>query len=151
MKEGQVERSEIKLPKKILIVDDNEDSRELIVKVLGQFGYLLIEAVDGEEALAKAFSEKPDLILMDRSLPKINGLEVTRRLKKEREFKSIPIVAITAHAMRGDREKALEAGCEGYIAKPINVRTLPAQIQYYLEGHSGSIPGGEKEQDTDRR
>jgi two-component system, cell cycle response regulator DivK len=146
-----VERSEVELPKKLLIVDDNEDSRELIVKALRQSGYVIVQAADGEEALAKAFSEKPDLILMDRSLPKIDGLEVTRRLKRDEEFKRVPIVAVTAHAMRGDREKALEAGCDGYIAKPVNVRTLPGQIKSFLEGPSGSILSGEKKQDTDRR
>jgi two-component system cell cycle response regulator DivK len=139
-----VEKTEADFRKKILIVDDNEDSRDLVAKVLRQFGYGIIEAVDGEEALEKAFSEKPDLILMDRSLPKIDGLEVTRRLKREEEFRTIPIVALTAHAMRGDREKALEAGCVGYISKPINVRSLPALIKSYLEGQGGSIPSGDK-------
>jgi two-component system cell cycle response regulator DivK len=133
------------LSKKILIVDDNRDSRELVVKVLKTAGYRTIEAVDGEEALEKAAVEKPDLILMDRSLPKIDGYEVTRRLKSLEEFKDIPIVALTAHAMRGDREKALRAGCEGYISKPINVRQLPEQILSYLEGKRESILGGEEE------
>jgi two-component system, cell cycle response regulator DivK len=132
-------------PKKILIVDDNEDSRELLVKVLRQSGYVLVQAIDGEEALTKAFSEKPDLILMDRSLPKIDGLEVTRRLRQDEAFKEVPIIAVTAHAMRGDREKAFAAGCNDYISKPINVRTLPGQIRSYLEGRGGSIPGAEKE------
>jgi two-component system cell cycle response regulator DivK len=132
------------LPKKILIVDDNQDSRELVVKVLKTKGYQTIEAVDGEEALEKAVVERPDLILMDRSLPKIDGYEVTRRLKGQEEFKDIPIVALTAHAMRGDREKALEAGCEGYISKPINVRELPSQIGSYLRGKRESISGGEE-------
>ena len=110
------------LPKKILIVDDNVDSRELVVKVLKNRGYQTVEAVDGEEALERAAAERPDLILMDRSIPKIDGYEVTRRLKSQEGFKDIPIVAVTAHAMKGDREKALEAGCDGYISKPINVR-----------------------------
>lgn len=132
-------------PKKILIVDDNEDSRDLVVKALRQSGYVIVQAIDGEEALAKAFSERPDLILMDRSLPKIDGLEVTRRLRQDETFKEVPIVAITAHAMRGDREKAFAAGCDDYIAKPINVRTLPGQVQSYLEGRSGSIASAEKE------
>ena len=135
----------INCPKKILIVDDNEDSRDLVVKALRQSGYVIIQAIDGEEALAKAFSERPDLILMDRSLPKIDGLEVTRRLRQDEAFQGVPIVAITAHAMRGDREKAFAAGCDDYISKPINVRTLPGQIQSYLEGRSGSIASAEKE------
>lgn len=127
------------LPKKILVVDDNRDSRELVVKVLKNKGYEMIEANDGEEALEKAVAERPDLILMDIAIPKIDGYEVTRRLKSKEEFKDIPIVALTAHAMRGDREKALEAGCEGYISKPINVRELPEQISSYLKGKWESI------------
>ncbi|MCK4390105.1 MAG: response regulator [Desulfobacterales bacterium] len=132
------------LPGKILIVDDNQDSRELVVKILKNRGYQTIEAVDGEEALKKAVAERPDLILMDRSLPRIDGYEVTRRLKSREEFKDIPIVALTAHAMRGDREKALEAGCEGYISKPINVRELPELITSYLRGKKESVPSGEE-------
>ena len=140
-----MEESKSRLPGKILIVDDNQDSRELVVKVLKTRGYETIEAVDGGEALEKAAAERPDLILMDRSIPKIDGYEVTRRLKGQQEFKHIPIVALTAHAMRGDREKALEAGCEGYISKPINVRKLPEQIAAYLKGERESILGGEHE------
>ncbi len=133
------------LPKKILVVDDNQDSRELVVKVLKNKGYKMIEATDGEEALEKAVAEKPDLILMDISIPKINGYEVTRRLKTMEEFKDTPIVALTAHAMKGDRTKALEAGCEGYISKPINIRELPEQIRSFLRGKWESIYGAEKE------
>jgi two-component system cell cycle response regulator DivK len=133
------------LPKKILVVDDNQDSRELVVKVLKNKGYKMIEATDGEEALEKAVAETPDLILMDISIPKINGYEVTRRLKTMEEFKDTPIVALTAHAMKGDRTKALEAGCEGYISKPINIRELPEQIRSFLRGKWESIYGAEKE------
>jgi len=133
------------LPKKILVVDDNNDSRELVVKVLKNQGYEMIEAIDGEEALEKAVSEKPDLILMDISIPKLNGYEVTKRLKSLEEVKEIPVVALTAHAMKGDRAKAIEAGCEGYISKPINVRELPAQVKSYMRGKWESIFGGEKE------
>jgi len=140
-----MEEAKIGLPKKILIVDDNQDGRELVVKVLKTRGYQTIEAVDGEEALEKAAAERPDLILMDRSLPKIDGYEVTRRLKGQEEFKDVPIVALTAHAMRGEREKALEAGCEGYISKPINVREFPELILSYLRGKRESILGGEEE------
>ena len=139
-----MEESKSGLPGKILIVDDNQDSRELVVKILKARGYQTIEAVDGEEALEKAVAERPDLILMDRSLPKIDGYEVTRRLKNQDEFKDIPIVALTAHAMRGDREKALEAGCEGYISKPINVRELPGLILSYLRGKKESILDGKE-------
>ncbi len=121
------------LPKKILIVDDNQDNRELVVKILKNRGYQMIEAVDGEDALEKATAECPDLILMDISIPKINGYEVTRRLKGQMKFKDIPIIALTAHAMKGDREKTMEAGCDGYISKPINIHELPDQIKYYMK------------------
>lgn len=131
--------------RRILVVDDNNDSRELVVKVLKNKGYEMIEAIDGEEALEKAVSEKPDLILLDISIPKLNGYEVTKRLKSLEEVKDIPVVALTAHAMKGDRAKALEAGCEGYISKPINVRDLPAQVKSYMRGKWESIFGGEKE------
>jgi two-component system cell cycle response regulator DivK len=122
------------LSKKILVVDDNQDSRELVVKVLKNRGYQMIEAVDGEDALEKAAAENPDLILMDISIPKINGYEVTRRLKSQVNFKSTPIIALTAHAMKGDKEKAIEAGCDGYISKPINIHEIPDQIRSYLQG-----------------
>jgi len=121
------------LLKKILIVDDNQDSRELVVKILKKAGYQMIEAIDGEEALEKATAENPDLILMDISIPKIDGYEVTRRLKSQVKFKDTPIIALTAHAMKGDREKALGAGCEGYISKPIDIHELPNQIKSHLK------------------
>jgi len=114
--------------KTILIVDDNQDNRELVVKILKRCGYTTCEAVDGEEALVRAASDRPDLILMDIALPKIDGLEATRRLRQMAGLMDTPIIALTAHAMKGDREKALAAGCSDYIAKPINVRELPEQI-----------------------
>jgi len=119
--------------KKILVVDDNRDSRELVIKILRGKGLQLYEATDGEEALAKVAAEQPDLILMDISLPKIDGHEVTRRLKSRKEFASIPIIALTAHAMKGDREKALAAGCADYISKPINVREFYDRIKAFLQ------------------
>ncbi len=123
------------LSRKILVVDDNEDNRELVVKVLKSRGYVMVEAVDGEDALQKAQDERPNLILMDISLPKIDGYEVTRRLKIQEEYRDIPVVALTAHVMKGDKEKAIEAGCVGYIPKPIDVHELPEQIKHYLEDH----------------
>ena len=140
-----MEGRERDLPKKILIVDDNQDSRELVVKVLKNKGYEIVEATDGEEAIEKAVGERPDLILLDISIPKLDGYEVTRRLKSQEEFRGTPIVALTAHAMKGDRAKALEAGCEGYISKPINIRELPDQVKSYIKGKWESIYGGEKE------
>jgi len=118
---------------KILVVEDNQDNRELVVKVLKINGYKVIEAVDGEEALEKTKTENPDLILMDLFIPKIDGYEVTRRLKSDRDLRGIPVIALTAHAMKGDMEKALAAGCDGYIPKPIDVRELPKQIEYFLK------------------
>lgn len=119
--------------KKIFIVEDNPDSRELVVKILKAKGYGIIEAVDGEEALMKLKEQRPDLILMDISIPKIDGYEVTRRIKRDDCLKDVPVIALTAHAMKGDREKALEAGCDGYIAKPFSVRELPRLIESFLK------------------
>ncbi len=122
-----------KPPKKILVVDDNLDSRELVIKILKNKGLQLVEAVDGEDAIKKVAAEMPDLILMDISLPKIDGHEVTRRLKSDQAFAAIPVIALTAHAMKGDREKAIAAGCEGYITKPINVHELYDRIKPFLD------------------
>jgi len=131
------------MPRKILIVEDNQDNRELAVKVLRNKGFETVEAVDGEEAIEKAVSEKPDLILLDISLPKLTGYEVAKRLKSMEEFKEIPIVAFTAHAMTGDREKVIAAGFEGYISKPINIREFPDQVKLYIRGKRESVLGGE--------
>ena len=119
-------------PGKILVVDDNQDSRELVLKILKGKGHQLIEAVDGEDALEKVAAEQPDLILMDISLPKIDGYEVTRRLKQNKKFASIPVIALTAHAMKGDKEKSLASGCDDYISKPINVRDFYDRIKVFL-------------------
>ena len=132
------------MPRKILIVEDNEDNRELAVKVLRNKGFETVTAVDGEEAIEKAVSEKPDLILLDITLPKLDGYEVAKRLKNMEEFKDIPIVAFTAHAMKGDREKVIVAGFEGYISKPINVREFPDQVKLYIRGKRESVLGGEE-------
>jgi len=118
---------------RILVVEDNQDNRELVVKVLKINGYKVIEAVDGEEAIEKTKTENPDLILMDLFIPKIDGYEVTRRLKSDRDLKHIPVIALTAHAMKGDMEVALAAGCDGYMPKPIDVRELPKQIEYFMK------------------
>jgi two-component system, cell cycle response regulator DivK len=132
------------MPKKVLIVEDNDDNRELVVKVLRNKGYEMVQAADGEEALEKAVAERPDLILLDISLPKLDGYEVAKRLKSMEEFQEIPIIAFTAHAMKGDREKVIVAGFEGYISKPINVRELPDQVKSFIRGKRESILGGEE-------
>jgi two-component system cell cycle response regulator DivK len=133
------------MPRKVLIVEDNEDNRELVVKVLKNKGFITAEAVDGEDAIEKAVSEKPDLILLDISIPKLDGYEVAKRLKSMEECREIPIVAFTAHAMKGDREKVIVAGFEGYITKPVNIRELPNQIRSFIRGKRESILGGEEE------
>jgi len=118
---------------KILVVEDNQDNREMVVKVLKFNGYQVVEAVDGEEAIEKAKAEDPDLILLDIFLPKMDGYEATRRLKGDTSLRNIPIIALTAHAMKGSMEEALAVGCDGYISKPIDVRELPKQIQHFLK------------------
>jgi len=120
-------------PQKILVVEDNQDNREMVVKALKFNGYQVVEAVDGEEAIEKARTEHPDLILLDIFLPKMDGYEATRRLKGDTSLRNIPIIALTAHAMKGSMEEALAAGCDGYIPKPIDVRELPKQIQHFLK------------------
>jgi len=120
---------------KILVVEDNQDNREMVVKVLKFNGYQVIEAVDGEEAIEKAKTEVPALILLDIYLPKMDGYEVAKRLKGDTGLKGIPVIALTAHAMKGNREQALAAGCDGYIPKPIDIRELPKQIQHFLKPH----------------
>ena len=116
----------------ILIVEDSALNRKLVETVLRPYGYRLLIAVDGEEAIEVATSEKPDLILMDIQLPKISGYQATQALKAQPETAHIPIVALTAHAMDGERERAEAVGCDGFITKPINTRVFPDQIRQYL-------------------
>lgn len=118
----------------ILVVEDNEDSRSLIAKVLARAGYGIIETESGEEAVSLARAVHPDLILMDLSLVGIDGLTATGLLKKDPVTRDVPVVALTAYAMEGDRERILGAGCDGYISKPVDVRKLPDMIATYLKG-----------------
>jgi len=118
--------------KKILIVEDNPQNMKLMEMLLEAKGYILLEAIDGEQAMDVATTERPDLILMDIQLPKMSGLEVTRRLRQLPAFNHIPIIAITAYAMKGDKEKFIEAGCDAYLAKPIDTRELPKVISEML-------------------
>ncbi|MFC1909561.1 response regulator [Chloroflexota bacterium] len=120
------------MKEKILIVEDNQQNMRLIAMTLRAGEYVVVTAVDGEEALEQAARERPDLIIMDIQLPKISGLEVTRRLRKMPEFKHTLILAITAYAMKGDEEKFIEAGCDAYLSKPINTRELPGKISEML-------------------
>jgi two-component system cell cycle response regulator DivK len=117
---------------KIILVEDNEMNRDMLSRRLQRRGYEVVIAVDGQEGVALAQSEAPDLILMDMSLPVMDGWEATRRLKAASETMSIPVIALTAHAMSGDREKAMEAGCDDYDAKPIDLPRLLAKIETLL-------------------
>jgi two-component system, cell cycle response regulator DivK len=117
---------------KILLVEDNEMNRDMLSRRLLKQGFEMVIAVDGEQAIDLARSEAPDLILMDISLPGLDGWEATRRLKAMPETRSIPIIALTAHAMAGDRGKSLAAGCNDYDTKPIDFRRLVEKIQGFL-------------------
>jgi len=118
---------------KILIVEDNEMNRDMLSRRLQRRGYEVIMALDGGEGIEMATAQIPDLILMDMSLPVIDGWEATRRLKAASTTGSIPIIALTAHAMAGDREKALEAGCDDYDSKPIELTRLLGKIEAILQ------------------
>jgi len=118
---------------KILVVEDNEMNRDMLSRRLQRRGYEVIMAFDGGEGIEMATSQNPDLILMDMSLPVIDGWEATRRLKSAPGTGSIPIIALTAHAMAGDREKAMEAGCDDYDSKPIELPRLLSKIEAILQ------------------
>jgi CheY-like chemotaxis protein len=117
---------------KILLVEDNEMNRDMLSRRLIRKGFEVVMAIDGEQAVALAQSEHPDLILMDMSLPVIDGWEATRRVKAADETCDIPIIALTAHAMSGDREKTLDAGCDDYDTKPIEMERLLEKIDALL-------------------
>ena len=118
--------------KKILLVEDNEMNRDMLSRRLARKDFEVVIAVDGAEAVKMAESETPALILMDMSLPVIDGWEATRRLKAQAVTKATPIIALTAHAMSGDREKCLEAGCDDYDTKPIEFKRLLEKIRVQL-------------------
>ena len=118
---------------KLLLIEDNEMNRDMLSRRLAKQGYEVVIAVDGEQGLDKAQSEAPALILMDMSLPGIDGWEATRRLKAGRETHAIPVIALTAHAMSEDREKALAAGCDDFDTKPVELPRLLSKIQALLK------------------
>jgi CheY-like chemotaxis protein len=124
---------------KILLVEDNEMNRDMLSRRLTRRGYEVLTADDGARGLAAAASEKPDLILMDMSLPVVDGWEATRRLKAAPDTASIPVIALTAHAMATDRDKAMEAGCDDYDTKPIELPRLLGKIETWLAG-AGTKP-----------
>ena len=117
---------------KVLLVEDNEMNRDMLSRRLIKKGYTVTIAVDGLQAVARASSDGPDLILMDMSLPEIDGWEATRRIKAEPGTRDIPIIALTAHAMSGDREKAIEAGCDEFDTKPVDLNRLLGKISAIL-------------------
>ena len=122
------------MPRKILVVEDNDMNMQLVEFLLEEGGYDIVKAASGEEALAitRQGEQAPDLILMDIHLPGMDGLSVVREMKTNARTSRIPILALTAHAMRGDKDRFLEAGCDGYISKPIDVKTFIAAIEQYL-------------------
>jgi len=119
--------------KKILIVDDEPSVRQVLRRTLSK-SYIVLEAEDGEEAIDMARKEKPDLVLMDIMMPKMDGIEATRILKADPGTRNIPILALTSYAMKGDKEKILEAGCDGYMTKPFDIRNLLKKVAEYLSG-----------------
>jgi two-component system cell cycle response regulator DivK len=125
-------------PPRILIVEDNQDNRMLLMDMLDALNYEAIEAVDGVEGVEIAIREKPSLILLDLSLPRKDGWQAARELKANAEVSHIPIIALTAHAMVGDRDRALEAGCDDYLSKPISLADLTRKIASHLGGAADS-------------
>ena|SRR2546426_10013177 len=118
---------------RILLIEDNEMNRDMLSRRLVRRGYEVVIAVDGPEGLAMARREAPDLILMDMSLPEVDGWETTRRLRADQAIRHIPVIALTAHAMAGDREKAIEAGCDDYDTKPVDLVQLQEKIEALLQ------------------
>jgi len=123
---------------KILIIEDNPINMELVVDLLEAAGHEAVQALEAETGLALARAEQPDLILMDIQLPGLDGLEATRRLVADEVTRAIPIVALTAHAMKGDAERCLAAGCVDYIAKPFHTQELLRKLDGYLTNRSGN-------------
>jgi len=117
----------------ILVVEDNVDNMTLITDILQSLGYDVLKATDGEQGIQVAREALPDLILMDLSLPRMDGWTATRHIKADDDLKHIPVIALTAHAMVGDREKALQAGCDDYVSKPINLRELAGKIESFMD------------------
>lgn len=120
------------MTKRILVVEDQEDNRQIIRDTLSATDYQIMEAENGEEALAAVAKQRPDLILMDIQMPIMDGYEATRRIKADPGLRSIPIIAITSYALSGDEQKARAAGCDDYVPKPYSPRQLLAKIRQYL-------------------
>jgi CheY-like chemotaxis protein len=125
---------------KLLLVEDNEDNRIIYSTVLRHLGYTVVEALDGLQAIALARSELPDLILMDISIPEVDGWEATRILRADPTTKDIPIIALTAHALPDDRERATAMGFTSYLAKPVEPRAVVAEVRRWIGGDAGAPP-----------
>ena len=119
--------------KNVMVVEDNEKNRKLMRVVLKAKGYNIIEAATGEEALNLLKNQKPDIILMDIQLPGIDGLTLIKEIKASAVTKDIPIIAVTAYAMKGDEQKILDTGCNAYVSKPINTQELPLIVEKYMK------------------
>jgi CheY-like chemotaxis protein len=117
---------------KVLLVEDNEMNRDILSRRLSRRGYVVVFAMDGLQGVEMARSEKPDIILMDMSLPMMDGWEATRRIKSDDAMRNVPVIGLTAHAMSGDREKALKAGCDDYDTKPVELDRLIEKIERLL-------------------
>jgi two-component system cell cycle response regulator DivK len=122
---------------KILYIEDNPENRLLVRRILQAEGYTVVEAADGPSGLEAAASSPPDLILLDINLPEMDGYELVRRLRQIPGLAATPIIALTAYALKGDRERILYAGCDGYIQKPIDVDSLPVQVASFLKSRTG--------------
>jgi len=120
------------MSKRILAIEDHEENRRILRLLLQSAGFEMIEALTGEDGVAMAEKERPDLILMDIQLPGLDGYEATRRIKAMPEFKSIPIIVVTSYALSGDEGKARDAGCDAYVTKPYSPRALLAKIREYM-------------------
>lgn len=120
------------MSKRILVIEDTENNRRILNDLLTNAGFEVLEAVDGEKGVALAAEVRPDLILMDIQLPIVDGYEATRRIKANPELRHIPIIAVTSYALSGDDAKALEAGCDGYFAKPFSPRVILAKVREFL-------------------
>ncbi|MBN1642411.1 MAG: response regulator [Anaerolineae bacterium] len=118
---------------KILYIEDNLTNRVLVLRVLAAEGHTVLEAESGAQGIRVAQEQRPDLILVDINMPDMDGYEVTGRLRQMVDLQDVPIVAITANVLRGDRERSLAAGCDGYIQKPLDVDLLPSQIEAFLQ------------------
>lgn len=136
---------------RILVIEDNEQNLYLVRFILEQSNYKVFAALDGKSGIEMAASLKPDLILLDIQLPVMDGYAVARNLRQNPELAGIPIVAVTSHAMSGDREKVMEAGCNGYIEKPIDPETFVTNVEQYLITRDQKSEGNDKESFNCRR